>query len=253
MFEIITVPFARDNYAYLLQSGKQVAILDAGESQPILHVLQQRGWTPDFVLCTHYHQDHVAGNIQLKQRFPSLKIYGHQNAKGKIPEQTHFLQENDEVVLGALKLQVIETFGHTQTCISFYEKNAKFLFSGDCLFLAGCGRLFDGSAEQMYFSFEKIKKLDPVTKIYFGHNLSANNLNFALTLEPSNRFIHRSIAQERNKNISSPTSLETELAINPFLRVDSEEIKQSVSKKIGASTTGYLDLFTKIRYLKDLI
>jgi hydroxyacylglutathione hydrolase len=250
MLSITPIPFAKDNYAYLLQNSGEVAILDAGDTEPIFYALQEQKQQVNMILSTHHHYDHIAGCKYFKKKFPSLQIYGHKNAKGKIPEQTHYLQEKDEIQIGGCSLQVLETFGHTQSCISFYEPKEKILFSGDCLFLAGCGRIFEGSIEQMYYSFEKIKKLDKNTKIYFGHNYSINNLNFALSLEPNNSFLQERIKIEQEKKISASTSLEAELASNPFLRLHSPEIQNSVKKKVGGFDNE-LDLFRKIRYLKD--
>lgn len=250
MLKIIPIPFATDNYAYLLQSADKVAIVDAGSTLPIQETLQKYNLIPNMLFCTHYHSDHIAGNRKLQEQFPNLKIYAHKNAKEKIPEQTHFLQENDEVMLGKYSLQILETFGHTQSCISLYEKKEKILFSGDCLFLAGCGRILGGSIKQMYNSFEKLKKLDTATKIYFGHNYSVNNLKFAKTLEPSNIFITERIKTESQKTISASSTLQAELKSNPFMRLQKKEIQQSVEKQLGKVSSS-LDLFTKIRYLKD--
>ena len=250
MLQITTIPYANDNYAYLLQSAGKVAIVDAGNFLAVQTTLQKFSLTLDMILCTHHHADHIAGNSELKKQFPQLKIYAHKNATRKTPEQTHFLKEGDKIILGDACLEVIENFGHTQSCISFLERQENILFSGDCLFLAGCGRIFEGTIEQMYQSFEKLKKLDKQLKIYFGHNYSINNLKFAQNLEPSNKLLDQRIKMEKKKSISPPTSLQEELTSNPFMRLQEGEIKYSVTQTLGEVTSSF-DLFQKIRYLKD--
>ena len=129
------------------------------------------------------------------------------------------------------------------------------LFSGDCLFLAGCGRLLEGTAEQLYNSLDKVKALPPQTKVYFGHNYNLNNLKFALSVEPKNqKLVARYDAEnKKQKNISAccQTTIQKELETNPFLRLNSKEISNSIAEKIGRKAENTLDLFTQLRYLKD--
>ena len=257
MVEITPIAYNNDNYAYLLNCPKtgETALIDAGEKKPILDALQKKNVDLKKILCTHHHFDHIAAIPKIKADYPNLEVFAHKNTRGKIPEAKHFLEEGGSVEIGKTTLEVLESFGHTQSCISYYSKQENILFSGDCLFLAGCGRLLEGTAEQLYNSLDKVKALPPQTKVYFGHNYNLNNLKFALSVEPKNqKLVARYDAEnKKQKNISAccQTTIQKELETNPFLRLNSKEISNSIAEKIGRKAENTLDLFTQLRYLKD--
>ncbi len=257
IMEVIPIPYNSDNYAYLLSCSKtgHCALVDAGAKDPILNVLREKNINLKKILCTHHHFDHIAAVSDIKAHYPDIEVLGSQNAKGKIPELRHFLKEGDVFSVGETSFEVLESFGHTQSCISFYSKTEKILFSGDCLFLAGCGKLLEGNAEQLYHSLNKIKALPKQTKVYFGHNYNLNNLKFALTVEPNCQPLISRYNQESDKQINPlaccQTTIQEELDTNPFLRLDAKEIELSVTKKTNTSCKNPLDLFTKLRHLKD--
>ena len=205
--EITIIPYSNDNYAYLLSCSKtgETALVDAGEKKPILDALQKKNVDLKKILCTHHHFDHIAAVSDIKNHYSDAEVLASQNAKGKISEAKHFLKEGDIFSVGETSFEVLESFGHTQSCISYYSKQENILFSGDCLFLAGCGRLLEGTAEQLYNSLDKVKALPPQTKVYFGHNYNLNNLKFALSVEPKNqKLVARYDAEsEKQKNISA--------------------------------------------------
>ena len=139
--EITIIPYSNDNYAYLLSCSKtgETALVDAGEKKPILDALQKKNVDLKKILCTHHHFDHIAAVSDIKNHYSDAEVLASQNAKGKISEAKHFLKEGDIFSVGETSFEVLESFGHTQSCISYYSKQENILFSGDCLFLAGCG------------------------------------------------------------------------------------------------------------------
>lgn len=252
MLEVKVIPCLSDNYTYLVrcEETKKTAAIDPGEAQPILNELKQTNWELNQILITHNHHDHIGGVVELFKNFPKIEIIG---AKAQAPNQTQFVIEGDKVLVGTSFFEVISCAGHTSKCINYYDAKNLILFSGDTLFLAGCGRLLGGTAEQLYTSFNKIKQLPTATKIYFGHNYSLKNLEFALSVEPNNSLAKKRylLIKQNKEKFTAPTTIDAELSTNPFLRLDSKEIIQSVSDKTNSKINNALDLFTKLRQLKD--
>ena len=244
-----------DNYTYLLycQESGATAALDPGAAKPILAELDKDKKQLDKILITHPHFDHIGGIGELKKYFPKVEVVGFTKSAEQIPEQNILVKEGSQLKLGNSCFDILECPGHTQYCINYYEAKQQLLFSGDSLFLAGCGRLLGGDANQLYQSLAKIKNLPTDTKIYFGHNYSLKNLEFALSLEPDNPELQNRYTEirESKTNFNSPTTLKEELATNPFLRLSSETILKSVMQKANSTITDSIDLFTKIRQLKD--
>lgn len=243
--EIHTLQSLKDNYIYLIEAQDRLLVIDPGEAQPVLDFLQTSSRNRKYfiILITHHHSDHIGGVEKLLPFHPIIygpKFYNHFKTNVNV-------NDGDRLEWGDLSCQVIATPGHTLDHMIYYFPKIHSLFSGDTLFSAGCGRLFEGSALQMYRSLEKIKQLPRKTKIYFGHEYTMSNLRFALTIDPENKAISSRIKAIEAQKITTPTSLEMELLINPFLRVENSAIR----KNLGMENSSDLEVFTKIRQLKD--
>jgi hydroxyacylglutathione hydrolase len=252
MLEIITLPVLVDNYIYLIHDpvSRETAVVDPALAQPVLDVLQKKGWQLTTILNTHHHSDHIGGNLQIKQQ-TGCKIIAAQADWDRIPGIDQGVSEGDVVSLGQHKASVIATPGHTRAHIVYHFAEDSILFCGDTLFVMGCGRLFEGTAEQLWHSLQKLKALPTSTLVYCTHEYTQTNGRFALTIEPDNQYLQQRMIEvnrlRSNNQPTVPTTIAEELATNPFLREDSPEIQKS----IGMSNSKRTDIFTKVRRLKD--
>jgi len=252
MLEIIQIPVLNDNYIYIIHDpvSTETAVIDPAVSQPVLDCLKTKGWSLTYILNTHHHYDHVGANLDLKQK-TNCQVLASTTDKSRIPGIDKHLKQGDEVKLGNQIAHVIETPGHTLGHIVYHFSNSNALFCGDTLFSMGCGRLFEGTAEQMWHSLQQIKQLPIETNIYCAHEYTQANGCFALTLEPDNKQLQQRIQQVNQlraiNKATIPSTLEQELATNPFLREKSLELQQS----INMTQQTPVDVFTKIRLLKD--
>jgi len=252
MLQIQQVPVLNDNYIYLIHDAKsgETAVVDPALAQPALDTLKQNNWNLTYILNTHHHADHVGGNLRLKQQ-TSCQIIGSANDQHRIPGITKKVNEGDMIKLGAYLIQVINCTGHTIGHIAFYIPAADALFCGDTLFSMGCGRLFEGTAEQMQQSLNKFSALPLDTKIYCAHEYTEANAQFALSVEPENKDLLVTIERVKqlraNKQATVPTTLTQELATNPFLRTNSLGIQKNLAM-LGASE---LAIFTELRERKN--
>lgn len=218
------IPILRDNYCFLLEGAdRQCLIIDPGQVTPVESHLKLHGLTPVAILNTHHHADHIAGNAELKQKF-SIPVIGPKAEQGKIPAIDKGVAEGDWFEEAGIRLSVIETPGHTKGHIAFYWKDKGALFCGDTLFSMGCGRLLEGTAEEMYSSLRKIKTLPPETDIYCGHEYTKANGAFAMSVEPDNPDIQNRLKEatrlQTNGRPTIPVSLALEMKTNPFLRAE---------------------------------
>ncbi len=192
--KIITIPCLQDNYAYLLICKKtlQGALVDPSEAAPVISEIERQEVKLTTILNTHHHWDHVGGNKELKARYSDLIIYGNESDRGRIPEQTEFLKYGDEVNFGEQRGTFLHNPGHTSGAVTYvFGKTA---FTGDTLFAAGCGRLFEGTPAQMYDSLNvQISGLADDTELYFGHEYTEANLRFALSVESGNAEIQHKL------------------------------------------------------------
>jgi hydroxyacylglutathione hydrolase len=252
MLEIIQLPVLTDNYIYIIHepNSKETAVVDPAIAQPVLDLLNSNGWRLNYILNTHHHSDHVGANLELKKQ-TDCQIIGFEKDQKRIPGIDIKLKQEDEVKLGNQIAKVIETPGHTLGHIVYYFADSDALFCGDTLFSMGCGRLFEGTAEQMWHSLQHLKSLPKQTKIYCAHEYTQANSQFALTLEADNKQLSYRIEEVNNLRADNkatiPSSLEQELMTNPFLREDSLALQQSVDM-VGMPA---IDVFRKIRQLKD--
>ncbi|MBE7185889.1 MAG: hydroxyacylglutathione hydrolase [Methylobacterium mesophilicum] len=241
-----------DNYgviAYDLESGETV-IFDAPEAKPIIEALDRRGWTPTTLLITHHHGDHVAGNLELKERY-RLKVIGPEKEAARIPGIDDTVREGAILPFGDDEIHVIDTPGHTAGHVSYYLPRSGIAHTADTLFALGCGRLLECGADVMFASLEKLKKLPPETLVYVGHEYTQANARFALGIDPGNAALQaraKRIDEQREKNeMTLPTTIGEELATNPFLRANDPAIR----KALGMEEASDVEVFAEIRKRKD--
>lgn len=240
--DVTVVPCLRDNYAYLLRApgSDDAVVVDPSEAEPVLRALSACGARLVGILCTHHHADHVGGNRDLVTQFPGIPVLGHVSDRGRIPELTRAVEHGGAVDIAGLHFDVLHIPGHTLGAIAYVGHGA--VFTGDTLFGAGCGRLFEGTAAMMYESLNvKLGALPDETRVYCGHEYTASNLKFASHVEPQNPAVReraeRVAELDRRGEPSVPSTLGEERATNPFLRCDAEEIRAAVAAKLGAETS----------------
>lgn len=252
MLKIIQIPVLTDNYIYLLHdtASGSTAVVDPALSQPVLDELKQQGWRLDWILNTHHHSDHVGGNLELKAK-TGCQVIAANAGKDRIPGFDKAVDDGDIIKIGQYAAKVLATPGHTSGHIVYYFAEAAALFCGDTLFGMGCGRLFEGTAEQMWQSLQKIKALPGDTRIYCAHEYTQANGRFALTVEPENQALQQrmfEVNRLRKDNRSTvPSILQQELDTNPFLREDSLALQRQINREGGTP----LSVFTEVRRLKD--
>ena len=252
MLEIVILPVLTDNYIYLVHDSlsKETAAIDPALAQPVLQALDQKGWRLAWIFNTHHHADHVGGNLELKQK-TRCQIIAAETDKDRIPGIDRGVNEGDFVSLGRHTARVIATPGHTRAHIVFHFAEDNRLFCGDTLFVMGCGRLFEGTAEQLWRSLQKLKALPPQTQVYCTHEYTQTNGRFAITVEPENQQLReRMVAVDRLRrdNLPTvPTTIAEEMATNPFFREDSEALQKS----LGMENRNPVEIFAKLRQLKD--
>jgi hydroxyacylglutathione hydrolase len=253
--KIVQIPLLRDNYGYLIvcQNTNTAAVIDPSESEPVLHRVEEEQVSLTAILNTHHHRDHTGGNEGLLQSEQKFAVFGHKSDAARIPGLNHGVDEGDEVEIGELRGTVLFIPGHTTGHIAYLFGGN--LFCGDTLFTGGCGRLFEGTAEQMHASLKKLMALPDQTKIYCGHEYTESNLRFAVALEPKNhKLVSRfeRVQGLRARGVSTvPSTLEEEKQTNPFLRWDSKEIQKSLQARSPDLRLDPVSVFAKVRQLKD--
>lgn len=227
MISTHVIPVLNDNYAYVITTADgHCGVIDPGEARPVKRFLEENGLKPDIILLTHHHGDHVAGALDLKEAF-GAKMVGPAAEADKIHGLDVGLHEGDPLKFGEVKVEIIETPGHTLGQINYFFPESKTLFSGDTLFVLGCGRVIEGSMSQMFESLRKLKALPPETQVYCGHEYTMANAKFAAHVSPDNsELINRIDTLQALRNEGKPTVpalLRDELATNPFLIAETPE------------------------------
>ncbi|KAL3676910.1 hypothetical protein R1sor_026858 [Riccia sorocarpa] len=251
--QIELVPCLVDNYAYLLHdaNAKVTAVVDPSAAGPVIDALNAKGLSLNFILNTHHHWDHTGGNAELKRKY-NAKVVGPRADEERIPEIDISLRDGQTWKLGEHVMQVLDTPGHTRGHVTFYFPDSGAVFTGDTLFSLGCGRLFEGTAEQMWHSLSKICQLPDETLVYCGHEYTLSNAKFAISLEPKNEALlshYEKVAQLRRKGLPTiPTTLGEEKKINPFLRPSSAELRKALN--LSSSATD-VETFAAVRCAKD--
>lgn len=220
---VLTVPTFRDNYVWLIHNGRQAVAVDPGESAPVQAALDKHGLTLAAIVLTHHHNDHTGGIAPLLGKH-AVPVFGPRHEKTPIASVTHQVAEGDTVTIPALplRLNVIDTPGHTLGHVSYHASAQGWLFCGDTLFTGGCGRLVEGTAQQMTDSLAKLTALPDTTLVYCAHEYTVSNLQFALAVEPGNAALQTRMAEAKARREQGlptvPSTLALEKATNPFLR-----------------------------------
>lgn len=221
-------PCRSDNYGVLVhdQATGQTALIDVPEEMATRAAIDETGWTPTHVFITHHHGDHIDGVGGIRSSY-DVEVIGNAADSHRLPKLTRSVNAGDTIKLGESTFTVVDTPGHTVGHVAYISEQEKLAFVADTLFAMGCGRMFEGTAEQFFASLQKLAALDPETQIYAGHEYTQSNIAFALSLDPTNEALQahaRKIDALRAAGKPTlPTQLATELALNPFLRARSAE------------------------------
>jgi hydroxyacylglutathione hydrolase len=226
---IVSIPCLTDNYAYLVicEATQRAAIVDPSEAAPVLAAVRQHGVELEAIWNTHHHWDHTGGNQELVTAVRGLDVVAHESDRGRVPAQTIFVSEGDTVSVGQVTASIIHNPGHTTGAISFHIADPGAVFTGDTMFGAGCGRLFEGTPADMHDSLTKLAALPGTTRVYCGHEYTEKNLAFAAEADKDNPAVAERLARVtelREKGQPSvPFTMAEELATNPFVRAGSAD------------------------------
>ena len=252
MSSIEIIPCLSDNYAYIIrdeQTNKNI-LVDAPEHAPIERYLDDKDMNLDFILITHHHSDHIDGINHLKLKY-SPKVIGAKRDRHRLPQLDIEVEEGKQLTIGSKTFDIYDVDGHTVGHIAYSLLEDKALFTGDSLMVMGCGRLFEGSPEDMWKSLKKLKQLPEDFMIYSGHEYTKSNIEFAVTVDPQNeklRSRRRKELEKLQKGLPTiPSTLREELDTNPFLR----ESEPSIVDHLDMANLDPISRFAKIRALKD--
>lgn len=248
---IEVIPYSADNYSYLIHDKKsgRTALVDCGDANPVLDYLQEKGWNLDLVLITHAHHDHAGDAQEISKSYPQATIIKPAGEK-RLTMAGRQVKNGDLISFGDHQIEAVGVAAHTRYCTSYHIEGN--LFVGDALFSAGCGRLFEGQASDLERVLDKFLSFPDQTKIYVGHEYTLSNLKFASVIEPHNSDIKSYIETAREKlnkgEYTTPTTIAWEKKVNPFLRLDCEEVIHALDQKQLLSRTERVGL---LRSKKD--
>ena len=239
MINVHILPILNDNYCYILEADNgDIGIVDPGESKPVLDYLNTHNLVPSHIFLTHHHADHIAGTTDIKQEY-NCPIFGPEKEANKIGLLDEVLNEASELFFGNEAIEIIETPGHTLGQINFFFKESELLFSGDTLFVMGCGRVFEGTMEQMHTSLQALAILPENTKVYCGHEYTLSNAEFLASVAPENQKISQrlnEIREKRQANLATvPSTIREEKETNLFLQAKTENEFTALRRQKDAS------------------
>ena len=255
MLDVRPIEAFRDNYIWMIHGAagaQKVAVVDPGDAEPVLAALAAGGLELTAILATHHHADHVGG-ISALVAATGAEVFG--PARDRMPVECARLADGDRARIASLGLEfaVLDVPGHTAGHIALVGHGV--LFSGDTLFSAGCGRLFEGSADEMLASLDSLSELPAETRVFCGHEYTEANLRFALAVEPGNSaimdYVKRAAALRRERRPTLPSTIELENRVNPFLRTRHENVKSSAERRAGRMLPTPVAVFAEIRSWKD--
>lgn len=247
------IPARKDNYIYLLDDPHldHCAVIDATNFPLIDDFCSKNRKNLSAIFMTHHHPDHVEGLNELAKKYACL-VYGFAPDHYRIPQITHFVKEGDVLHYGSHRLEVLETPGHTLGHISYYLPQTQALFCGDVIFRFGCGRLFEGTHEQMLRSLKKFVNLPPQTQVYCAHEYTMSNLQFCVDLEPKNEEllkVYQDVQQQRRLHKPTvPFTMAEQISLSPFFRWQDEDLKKALALPTTASE---LDVFSEVRQRRN--
>ena len=251
-FELITIPCLSDNYAFILYNveNRSAFLVDAPEADPINEVLSKNNLNLEKIFLTHHHADHIDGLDKILEKYNAITI-GAKADIHRLPKLDEYVEAGDLFLFQGQAGKIFDVSGHTIGHLALYIPAQNILFSGDSLMALGCGRLFEGSAEQMWHSLSQLLSLPDSTQICSGHEYTENNASFALSIDPKNDdLVKRSkqVKLERSKGLLTvPSELGLEKKTNPFLRPFDKNIRENLNM-LGSTD---VEVFSKIRTLKD--
>ena len=255
MFQIDALPAFSDNYIWLIQDHQQhrCAVVDPGDAAPVLAWLEAHGdWQLSDILITHHHPDHIGGIARLKQA-TGARVCG--PARENIPARDLALDEGARVEVLGRSFLIYAVPGHTLGHIAYHQAEEGWLFCGDTLFAAGCGRLFEGTPQQMHDSLQRLAALPGATRVYCTHEYTLSNLHFAHAVEPANPAIAARLAEvaawRAAGRLSLPSTIALELATNPFLRCLETSVKEKLDERDGPRQCRADEVFSALRNWKD--
>jgi hydroxyacylglutathione hydrolase len=252
MISVHMFPCLSDNYGYLLHDADSglTAAIDTPDAGAIIRELEAKGWELSHILNTHHHGDHAGGNLELRQR-TGCRIIGPAADAARIPGLDRGVRDGDVIDFGSHRIEVFDTPGHTRGHIVYLLRDDRIAFVGDTLFSLGCGRLFEGTPEQMWASLQKIMAWPDDTQLYCAHEYTLANGRFARTIEPGNAALADRLADVESLRAAAqpsvPSTLSLEKRTNPFLRADSAEIR----RVLGMPDASAVEVFARTRELKD--
>jgi hydroxyacylglutathione hydrolase len=247
--QIRTIHALTDNYIFLLldDTARELAVVDPGTADPVLRYLQESGRRLTAILNTHHHGDHTGGNRELLKAFPGVPVLGGSGDRGRIPEQTAYLKEGDEVVVSGVKAGVLDVPGHTRAHVAYYfaaDGSGGDLFSGDTVFGGTIGNLFEGTPEIMFETIQKIRDLPRATRIWCAHEYTLQFVREAAGIDPGNARLSQRLKRlesaERPGTPTVPLLLKEECETNPFFRWDDPQLTAYLSKPPGLATFRHL-------------
>ena len=251
-FAVEPVPAFDDNYIWLITRGALAAVVDPGDATPVRQRLQQRGLQLAGILVTHHHGDHVGGVEELA-RSTGAQVFG--PASERIPARDVAVAGGERIEVLGLEFEVIDVPGHTRGHVAYHSPAQRWLFCGDTLFAGGCGRLFEGTPEQMTESLARLAALDGETRVYCAHEYTVANLRFALAVEPGNEALRQRqqtcLAQRARGQPTVPSTIAEERATNPFLRCDLPSVQMVAEARAGTTLATRAQVFALLRQWKN--